>query len=663
MYERFRNLLTHPKFWRIVGFVSSVIGMLCYAWSLSFEHVGEKYHILKISLYGVVSFTIIFVMFFARKGLGRFSKSFLLKALVGVLALMLTSLYNFFSDKDSNQKTDVFNLISNGSFALMLLSLSKQIDLGFELELLNFYLGCLTIQLMKINLGFVLVGAAYCYLLNVLHSYSDFNQEIRTASNEEHVAIEIETPKVEERGGPIVQLYSILGIEIKNEEIVMYPEDLEAKLIEAMASGLEKEHCYPVFCSWRRLVLEERLLIKNLMMSIEEVQKLPLKYLKDEIECWIKASKDGFMTLFPNERHLCNRVFGFSSPFAESSFMEICHEPTIHLLNFANAVACSTSRSSPERLFKIVLVFETLNGVLPELESIFSGDCCVVLWNEAMRICKRLRDAIRGVFIELENLIRQDPGKVVVCGGGLHPTNHYLMNYLFAVCQCWKTLELAFDDEGSPDSTPSFSLSLQVAQILELLESNLKSNSKIYKDSSLCSIFMMNNWRYIVHKVKRCELERVLGDEWIQKHIAKMGQYLVNYQRRAWDEVLGMLNVDNDESLVVAASSELWREKVEMIKMKFEEICEMQGTWVVIDEQMRQVMKSSLKKILLLAFEKFSARFQNAVDPDRNDMDMHVDFGVLDVVVLIDKLFQGKDEHRNPRYVSLLNFQDFFFLS
>ncbi|KAJ1437557.1 Exocyst complex component Exo70 [Sesbania bispinosa] len=624
--------------------------MLCYAWSLSFEHVGEKYHILKISLYGVVSFTIIFVMFFARKGyLGRFSKSFLLKALVGVLALMLTSLYNFFSDKDSNQKTDIFNLISNGSFALMLLSLSKQIDLGFELELLNFYLGCLTIQLMKINLGFVFVGAAYCYFLNVLHSYSDFNQEIRTSSNEEHLAIEIDTAKVEERGGldndQIGKFYSILGIEIKDEEILMYPQDLEAKLIEAMASGFEKEHCYPVFCSWRRLVLEEKLLIKNLMMSIEEVQKLPLKYLKDEIECWIKATKDGFMTLFPNERHLCNRVFGFSSPFADSSFMEICQEPTIHLLNFANAVACSTSRSSPERLFKIVLVFETLNGLLPELESIFSGDCCVVLWNEAMRICKRLRDAIRGVFIELENLIRQDLGKVVVCGGGLHPTNHYLMNYLFAVCECWKTIEVAFDDEGSHSS----SLSLQVGQILELLESNLKVNSKIYKDSSLCSIFMMNNWRYIVHKVKRCELERVLGDEWIQKHTVKMGQYLVNYQRRAWDEVLGMLNVDNDESQVVAASSELWREKVEMIKMKFEEICEMQGTWVVIDEQMRQVMKSSLKKILLLAFEKFSARFQNAVDPERDDMDMHVDFGVLDVVALIDKLFQGKDEHRNPR--------------
>lgn len=223
MSPRFRNLLTHPKFWRIVGFVSSLIGTLCYAQSLiSFQHVGdEKNHTLKISLYGVVSFTIIFVMLFARKG--RFSKSFPLKALVGVLALMLTSLYNFVSDKDNNnkgpneRKTDVFNLISNGSFALMLLSLSKQIDLGCEGELLSFYLGCLTIQLMKINMGFVLVGAAYCYLLNILHSYADSNSDYNEAScHEGHVAIEIDNAKGEERSEQ--QLYSILGVEIKSDD-------------------------------------------------------------------------------------------------------------------------------------------------------------------------------------------------------------------------------------------------------------------------------------------------------------------------------------------------------------------------------------------------------------------------------------------------------------
>ncbi|XP_027333904.1 exocyst complex component EXO70B1-like [Abrus precatorius] len=655
MSPRFRKLLTQPKFWRSVGFVSSVIGMLCYAWALVLDHFGEKYHILKISLYGVVSFTVICVMLFPK--VLRFTKSFLLKALVGLLALMLTSLYNFFSDKDSNTKICVLSLISNASFALMLLSLSKQNDLGFEPELLNFYLGCLTIQLMKVNLWFILVGATYCYFLNVLHSHSDFKLEIgRDSGHEEHVAIEIDTAMGEEREANtdhIEQLYFFLGIDIKNddEDTVLYPHDLEIKLVEAMVSGFEQEHCYHVFCGWRRQFLEEKLL-QNLI-SIEDVHKMPLKYLKDKIERWVQASKDAFRSLFPNERDLSNRVFGFS-PFADRSFMVICNDPTIYLLNFANAVA-STSRS-PERLFRILVVYENLNELLPDLESLFSGDdeWCVVLLNEAKRIYKGLREAIRGVFMEMENLIRQDPAKVVVLGGGLHPTNRYVMNYLFGACQCWKTLELAFEDEGSPSS----SLSIQVAQILDLLERNLKANSKIYKDSSLCSIFMMNNWRYIVHKVEKCELRRVFGEDWIQNHVVKMGQHLVNYQRNSWNQVLGILNVEPDES------AESWKEKLNMLKLILEEISQMQGTWVVIDDQIREVIRRCLKKTLLPAFENFIERVQNAGDY-RGGVGMNEDFGVHDVVALVEKLFQGKDEHRKPRVIQptwtvvMPNTQDF----
>ncbi|TKY56542.1 Exocyst complex component EXO70B1 [Spatholobus suberectus] len=413
----------------------------------------------------------------------------------------------------------------------------------------------------------------------------------------------------------------------------MYPENLEAKLIEAMASGFMQEHCYHVFCDWRRQFLEEKLLQD--LVSVEEVHKMPLKYLKDPTERWIKASKDAFRTLFPSEWNLCNRVFGFF-PFAKRSFMVLCHEPTIYLLNFAYAVASRKSRS-PERLFRIVSVLETLNYLLPDLESLFSGnECGVVLLNEANRICKALREDIRGVFMEMENLIRQDPAKVVVSGGGLHPTNRYVMNYLFAACKCWNTLELAF--EGSSSS----SLSLHVAQILEVLERSLKANSKVYKDSSLCFIFMMNNWRYIVHKVKKSELlGRVLGEDWIQNHVAKMGQYLVNYQRSSWDHVLGMLNIEPGES----AGSE--KDKIEMLKLRLEEISQVQGTWVVIDERIREVIKRCLKKTLLPAFENFSGRFQKGVGPPEG-VGMHEDFGVQDVAAVIDNLFQGKDEHRKP---------------
>ncbi|KAM1117247.1 hypothetical protein ACFX19_007766 [Malus domestica] len=75
-------------------------------------------------------------------------------------------------------------------------------------------------------------------------------------------------------------------------------------------------------------------------------------------------------------------------------------------------------------------------------------------------------------------------------------------------------------------------MSMQMAWLMELLKSNLEAKSKIYRDSALCYVFMMNNGRYIVQKVKDSELGLLLDDDWIQKHIAKVRQYHAQYTEK-----------------------------------------------------------------------------------------------------------------------------------
>ncbi|KAB2635750.1 E3 ubiquitin-protein ligase RGLG2-like [Pyrus ussuriensis x Pyrus communis] len=95
--------------------------------------------------------------------------------------------------------------------------------------------------------------------------------------------------------------------------------------------------------------------------------------------------------------------FTLFSSAADLSFMEVCRGSTIQILNFADAVAIGSR--SPERLLKILDVFETLRDLMPEFESVFSDQYCLFLQNEAITIWKRLGEAIRGIFMELENLI------------------------------------------------------------------------------------------------------------------------------------------------------------------------------------------------------------------------------------------------------------------
>ncbi|GLT26793.1 hypothetical protein SLA2020_018350 [Shorea laevis] len=422
--------------------------------------------------------------------------------------------------------------------------------------------------------------------------------------------------------------------------------DLHEIAKRMVAAGFGKE-CSHVYSTCRREFLDESLSRLGLQkLSIEEVQKMPWQDLEEEIERWIKAANVAIRIFFPSERRICDRVFfGFSSA-ADLSFMEVCRGSAIQLLNFADAIAIGSR--SPERLFRVLDVFETLRDLMPEFDSIFSDQYCSFLRYEAVIIWKRLGEAIRGIFMELENLIRRDPAKAAVPGGGLHPITRYVMNYLRAACRSRQTLEQVFDENGAlvpptkleERGSSSSSLSVQMAWIMELLESNLEMKSKIYRDSALCCIFMMNNGRYIVQKVKDSELGSLLGDDWIRKHNAKVRQYHTNYQRSSWNKVLGVLKPDNS-SMAANVAAKTMKEKLKLFNLYFEEICKTQSTWVIFDEQLREELRISVSKLLSPAYRNFIGRFQSIPDIGRNP-ERHIKYSPEDLEARINMLFEGR---------------------
>uniref|UniRef100_A0A1J3DIZ2 Exocyst subunit Exo70 family protein n=1 Tax=Noccaea caerulescens TaxID=107243 RepID=A0A1J3DIZ2_NOCCA len=413
--------------------------------------------------------------------------------------------------------------------------------------------------------------------------------------------------------------------------------DLHEMAKRMLGAGFGKA-CSHVYSACRREFLEESMSRLGLQkLSIEEVHKMPWQELEDEIDRWIKAANVALRILFPSERRLCDRVFfGFSSA-ADLSFMEVCRGSTIQLLNFADAIAIGSR--SPERLFKVLDVFETMRDLMPEFESVFSDQFCLVLRNEAVTIWKRLGEAIRGILMELENLIRRDPAKAAVPGGGLHPITRYVMNYLRAACRSRQTLEQVFEESNGVPSKDSTLLTVQMSWIMELLESNLEVKSKVYKDPALCSVFLMNNGRYIVQKVKDGDLGLLLGEDWMRKHNAKVRQYHMNYQRSSWNKMLGLLKVDTTAAGMNGLGKTM-KEKLKQFNTQFDETCKAHSTWVVFDEQLREELKISLARLLLPAYGNFIGRFRNLGDIGKN-ADRYIKYGVEDIEARINELFKG----------------------
>ncbi|XP_027187476.1 uncharacterized protein [Cicer arietinum] len=167
MLNKILSWLKQPKIWKFVSFTSSIIGLLFYSLSSSFNNLFGKWNLFKIFVYTVFSLIICLAILFANT---CHTSSLKLKTHLIFSVFTATTVYSFFFDK-VNGKPDFYSLVSCASFAIMSLSLSKHTQLGFEVDLLYFFCGYLTLQLMKIKLFLVIVGVSFSYSLIILRFY------------------------------------------------------------------------------------------------------------------------------------------------------------------------------------------------------------------------------------------------------------------------------------------------------------------------------------------------------------------------------------------------------------------------------------------------------------------------------------------------------------
>ncbi|KAJ1437545.1 Exocyst complex component Exo70 [Sesbania bispinosa] len=657
MLTQILRWLMQSEVWRFIGFGSAVVGLLCYALSSSFNHIFGQWTLLKIFLYNVFSFTLCLMILFAKTW--QRSRSLRFKAHSALLVLTITSVYSFFSDKVMNGKPDAYSLISSGAFATMSLSLSRQTQCGFEADVLYFFLGCLIVQLMKIKLQLVIVGVGFSYSLIILRS--SFSSTDAASQNEyvslqdEHfVAIEVDSPQLPistDIASMMQQLTTCLkALQQENSNLIdMLLERVKGRsqivvtdhnfVIDALPSGkidelhetvklmlgagFEKE-CFDAYSSLRREWLEECLIDKLLGLqeiSIQNEKEQDRKAFVINISRkWIKALTVALRILFPNERRLCDRVFSGFSSASDCCFTELSQGVTLKLLNFADTVADESP--SVWKFFNVLCMFKTLCGLIPEFQSMFPDS----LVKEAIAVHNRLREASKELFMEFENLIFSIPEAKLVApaDGRYHPMLDEVVYYLISACRSQWILDQIADEAGTCSS-----FTAKMSRIIELLEKKLVAKSKNYKDPALRYIFMMNNRGRIEWMNQRWKWDTILGDDWFRENRAKGQQDLELYQRNSWNKVLNFLKLDINESR---------EDKLSLFNLHFEEICRVQSTWSVLNEQVRNEIIKSLENKLLPAYGNFIGRLPDVLGKRAYE---YIKYGMFDIQDRLNHLFLG----------------------
>lgn len=447
---------------------------------------------------------------------------------------------------------------------------------------------------------------------------------------------------------------------VYSEEIVTTLNKFSKALI---AGGYESECCQVYFIA-RRKALEESLHKLGFeKYSIDDVQKMNWDLLEREVTGWIVTFRHCTNVLFSSESKLAKAVFADQPSIAETIFSNLSRGMMMQLLNFAEAV--SMTKRAAEKLFKFLDIYEALCDFLPSVDKIFPASYGDELKAEATLSRSRLGESMVSIFSELENSIQADSNKTPVPGGAVHPLTRYIMNYLKYVAEYRDTLEQVFKEHQMierADSTTGSDFDCQnpqVAQnnhqtssnklspfethmikVMDLLDANLEGKSRLYKDTSLSSIFMMNNGRYILQKIKGSpEINSLMGDQWYRKRSSDLRQYHKTYQRETWGKLLQCLN---HEGLNVngKVNKPILKERFKSFNALFDEIHKTQIGWVISDEQLQSELRVSISNMVIPAYRSFLGRFSQTFTPGRQT-EKYVKFQPEEIETYIDELFDG----------------------
>ncbi|KAH7447565.1 hypothetical protein KP509_01G111900 [Ceratopteris richardii] len=432
-----------------------------------------------------------------------------------------------------------------------------------------------------------------------------------------------------------------------------------------MMVGGSANECCQVYTSIRKSVLEYNLSRVGMeKLGMDSVQKMSWESLELRIKKWIMAVKVAVRVLYPSEKVLCNQVFNGLRQLAESSFLELSRGSVMQLMCFAEAI--TISRRCPEKLFKILDMYETLSDLLPAMHAVFSDELCLFIRDETRRTVMRLGEAARAIFVEFENAIQRESSKISVPGGAIHPLTRYVMNYIWLL-YCYvgplnrllgekkkekpKLAELEnqvssyfHEDDGDNFADKLSPLGVQIVWLTVLLECNLDGKSKFYKEIALGYLFLMNNVHYIVQKVKKCELSSLVGKDWIEKQSNQVRQHATNYLRASWKKLLSFLQ---DEGFHVGGtffsggnSKNVLKDRLRCFNCLFEELHRTQSTWIVPDAELREELRISIEEKVIPAYRSFLTRHQSIINSGRGQH-KYIKYTPEDLERCLRDLFEG----------------------
>ncbi|XP_057464450.1 exocyst complex component EXO70E2-like [Actinidia eriantha] len=404
------------------------------------------------------------------------------------------------------------------------------------------------------------------------------------------------------------------------------------------ASHYDQEFCHAFTNFWKDALDEYFFTLRIDKLSIEGLLKMEWNCLNGKINKWIRAVKYVIRVYLAGEKRLFDQVLGEFGSVYSTCFVEASKGPMLCLLNFGEAVAIGTRR--PEKLFKLLHMYEVLADLLQDVDSLFSSEVGSFIRTEFHELIMKLGDTVRATFMDFGHAVALNPSTNPCSKGVIHPLTKYVMNYINTIVVYACTLNLLLDgvQDGAELVPVAQNISLDnfcplahhLRSLASSLEHNLDNKSRLYKDSSLKHIFMMNNIHYMVQKVRDSELVTLFGGEWIREYTAKFQQHATSYERVTWSSALSLLRDDGNTS-----RKSILKERYRGFNIYLEEVYKIQTGWFIPDTELRKDLRISISQNVIHAYQTFIGKNSGVIG------EKHINYTADELENFILDFFEG----------------------
>lgn len=392
--------------------------------------------------------------------------------------------------------------------------------------------------------------------------------------------------------------------------------DVLRKIAETLAANDCLDICIDIYVKVRYRRAAKALMRLNpeylRTYTPEEIDEMEWGSLETAIALWIEHFQVAVKIVFVSEKKICEQVLGgiIEGEVWPECFVKIADKIMAVFFRFGEGVA--RSKKEPQKLFKLLDMFDSLEKLKPEFALIFDGDAGSDICTRFRELEKLLVHAASRVFWEFGLQIEGDSdGSLPPQDGSIPKLVRYAINYLKYLTtakyivpltkvlmteQIWRQQVMLPELESEPNL-----LKASISSILEALERNIESKRSLYRDNILSYVFALNTYWYIYMRIRNSELGKLLGDQYMKtqyKVVAEESAYM--YQKHAWGSLVKLLET---EEVKKPMSS---RGKIESFFKGFEEMSQKhQSSYVIAEADLRDQIKEATVKLVVTAYTEF----------------------------------------------------------